>query len=47
MIQTADCIKFESRREIENVMIAIKDKTDKSNDLKRLYDLLEAMYISW
>lgn len=43
-----DKIQFESRREIEEIMVALEKSEDSEKEnVKRLIDLLEVMHLSW
>lgn len=53
MKKDMDCIQFESRREIEEVILALEEwqkshKSDNKTDtVKRLSELLEVMHMEW
>ena len=43
-----DKIQFESRREIEEIMVTLEKSEDSEKEnVKRLIDLLEVMHLSW
>lgn len=53
MLQKNDCIQFESRREIETVMLALQEwMEERSGDSKvssveELFEKLEVMHMCW